>query len=296
MISANRLDAARRNRNHPAMVTFKRPAIVEEIRLPRLRVSYLDWPGDGPPVLLMHPNRTNARVWDFVVDASTLPNRFVAPDARGHGLSDYPERGYVLQEYVWDLIEFLDALQIDRIVLVGAATGGNIALLVASQYPQRIAGLVVADPGLSLDKKISGDVKEEIVKNFRFPDFETAKAAMPFSALWSDDMKDHYAEHSFKRLESGEVEWRYYPAGAQYTEGLLEEDMWDDINVSCPTLMMRGADSHVFPAHNMKRLQEMISGSEAHDIHECDHRISQDQPKHMAGLIDDFVKRRVTGA
>jgi pimeloyl-ACP methyl ester carboxylesterase len=275
------------------MVTFNRPAVVKEIPLPRLRVSYLDWPGDAPPVVLMHPNRTNARVWDFVVEESTLANRFIAPDARGHGLSDYPERGYVLQEYVRDFIEFLDAMQIDQVVLVGAATGGNIALLIATQYAARIAGLVVADPGLSLDKKISSDVKEEIVKNFRFPDYETAKAAMPFSALWSDDMKDHYATHGFKHLESGEVEWRYYPAGAQYTEGLLEDDMWDDINVTCPTLMMRGSESHVFPAHNMKRLQEMTPTSEAHNIDDCDHRISQDQPALMASLIDDFVKRRV---
>ena len=275
------------------MVIFKRPASVKEICLPRLRVSYLDWPGEGPPIVLMHPNRTNARVWDFVVEESTLRNRFIAPDARGHGLSDYPERGYVLQEYVLDFIEFLDALQIDQVVLVGAATGGNIALLIATQYASRIAGLVVADPGLSLDKKISSDVKEEIVKNFRFSDFETAKAAMPFSALWSGDMKDHYAAHGFKRLDSGEVEWRYYPEGAQYTEGLLEDDMWGDINVTCPALMMRGSASHVFPAHNMKRLQEMIPTSEAHNIDDCDHRISQDQPALMASLIDDFIKRRV---
>ncbi|MBT6275730.1 MAG: alpha/beta hydrolase, partial [Chromatiales bacterium] len=214
---------------------------------------------------------------------------------RGHGLSDYPQQGYELQDYLIDLIEFLDALEIPQAVLVGAATGGNIALLAASQYRDRIAALVVADPGLSLDAKISSDVKEEIVKNFRFPDFASAKAAMPFSTLWSQNMKDHYASHGFKQLESGEVEWRYHPPGAQYTEGLLEQDMWDDISVTCPTLMMRGATSHVFPAHNMLRLGELIPRSEAHVIHDCDHRVSQDQPAFMAALIDDFVKRRVDG-
>ncbi len=278
------------------MVDFKRPALVEEIRVPRLRISYLDWPGDAPPIVLLHPNRTNARVWDFVVDASTLPNRFIAPDARGHGFSDYPERDYVLQEYVWDLMEFLDELQVPQAVLVGAATGGNIALLTASQHPGRIAALIVADPGLSLDKKISADVKDEIVSKARFPDFETAKAEMPFSSLWSQDMKDHFAEHSFRRLDSGEVEWRYYPQGAQYTEGVLENDMWDDIKVTCPTLMMRGDRSEVFPAHNMERLQSLIPESEAQDVSGCDHRISQDQPERMAELVDDFLRRRLFSA
>ncbi len=277
------------------MVDFTRPAIPEEIRLSRLRVSYLDWPGEAPPIVLLHPNRTNARVWDFVVEASTLPNRFIAPDARGHGHSDYPERGYVLQEYVWDLMELLDELQVPKAVLVGAATGGNIALLVASQYPKRVSALVVADPGLSLDKQISADVKDEIVSKHRFPDFATAKAAMPFSSLWSQDMKDHYAEHSFRHLDSGEVEWFYYPSGAQYTEGILEQDMWDEIKVACPTLILRGDSSHVFPADKMARLKDLIPGSEAHDVAGCDHRVSQDQPETMARLIDEFLKRRLAG-
>jgi len=281
--------------NDPVMVTFRRPANVEEIRLPRLQVSYLDWPGEGLPIVLLHPNRTNARVWDFVVDASRMRNRFIAPDARGHGLSDYPEQGYDLQDYVDDLVEFLDAQQIAQAVAVGAATGGNVALLLASQHPGRVAALVVADPGLSLDKQISAEVKDEIVSKARFPDFETAKAEMPFASLWTQDMRDHFAEHSFRRLDSGEVEWRYYPRGAQYTEGVLEQDMWDDIAVSCPTLMMRGAQSHVFPAHNMERLQSMIPDSEAHDVEGCDHRISQDQPLRMAELIDDFLTRRLSG-
>ena len=40
-------------------------------------------------------------------------------------------------------------------------------------------------------------------------------------------------------------------------------------------------------------MQEMIPTSEAHNIDDCDHRISQDQPALMASLIDDFVKRRI---
>ena len=41
-------------------------------------MHYLDWPGSEPTIVLLHPNRTNARVWDFVVEASGRQNRSVS--------------------------------------------------------------------------------------------------------------------------------------------------------------------------------------------------------------------------
>ena len=114
-------------------VTFQRTALSRQVPLANLSLHCLDWPGSGVPVLLLHPNRTNARVWDFVVEHATLPNRFIAPDARGHGLSDYPAQGYAYKDYLDDLRALLDALEVPRVHLVGAATGGNLALLLASE-------------------------------------------------------------------------------------------------------------------------------------------------------------------
>ena len=92
------------------MTTIRRPAQSQHVALPRLGLHRLDCSGAGTPIVLLHPNRTNARVWDFVVEHATLPNRFIAPDARGHGLSDYPAHGYAYQDYLGDLRALLDAL------------------------------------------------------------------------------------------------------------------------------------------------------------------------------------------
>jgi len=256
-------------------------------------MHYLDWPGEVPAVVLLHPNRTNARVWDFVVDASRRATRFIAPDQRGHGLSEYPEQGYELDDYVEDTIELFDALKLEKVVLVGAATGGNIALLIGSRVPERVAALVCADAGLSLDPSINARVQKEIKHAFRFPNLATAKAQMPFSALWSPAMRDHYARYSFKELPSGEVEWRYHVPGASHTEHRLEEDMWHRITVRCPTLILRGDRSAVFPPKNAAKLQGLIPGSETGEVADCDHRISQDQPQAFAARIDDFLARRL---
>ncbi len=271
-------------------MSFSRPAQSRRIQTAALDTHILDWPGEDTPILLLHPNRTNARVWDFVVEHSALRNRFIAPDARGHGLSAYPQQGYGYTDYLDDLRALFDTLGIAKAHIVGAATGGNLALLLASESPERVASLVVVDPGVSLDPQLSLKVREQMVREFRFPSLAEARARMPFSARWSEAMKDHYSGHSFHEVASGAVEWRYFPPGVVETEHLLETPIWDRIMVHCPTLAIRGAGSAVFPAANMRRLCALIPGSTSAEI-EADHRVSQDNPRALAALIDAFIGR-----
>lgn len=272
------------------MPAFRRPAQTGWVDLDRVRLHLLDWPGGAPPVLLLHPNRTNARVWDFVVEHSRLPNRFLAPDARGHGLSSYPGRGYGYDDYLQDLLGLLDALQVPRVHLVGAATGGNLGLLLASRWPQRVATLTVVDPGLSLDPALSARVREQMVREFRFASRQDARDRMPFSARWSPQMKAHYAAHSFRDTEDGQVEWRYHPPGVVETEHLLETPIWDRIAVRCPVLVVRGSQSSVFPPANQARLAALLPDVRCVEV-DADHRVSQDNPQALAGALDAFLER-----
>lgn len=261
-----------------------------DIQLKRVRLHVLERQGSEPALVLLHPNRTNARVWDFVVRESRLLNRFIAFDQRGHGLSEYPSEGYTFDDYIADDLELFDALSLKSVILVGAATGGNLSLLIASRYPERVQALVVADPGLSLNKAISQRVQGEILNRFRFPNFEEAKAAMPFSQHWSAEMREHYARESFLVLPNGEAEWRYYPPGIASTEALLEKDLWEYIHVSCPMLILRGIESDVFPEENLRRLQSIIPHAQSAIIPNAYHRVSQDNPQEVARLIDQFVE------
>ena len=161
-------------------------------------------------------------------------------------------------------------------------------LLPASENPARVASLVVVDPGVSLDPQLSLKVREQMVREFRFPSFAEAPARMPFSARWSEAMKGHYSCDSFREVGNGEVEWRYFPPGVGATEHLLETPICDRIAVRCPTLAIRGAGSAVFPLANMQRLCALIPGSSSAEI-EADHRVSQDNPRALAALMDRFM-------
>ncbi|MBL7498657.1 alpha/beta fold hydrolase [Frankia sp. CNm7] len=111
------------------------------------RIAYLDRDlgAGGIPLVLLHGGGVDHRMWSAQLDA--FPERRVlVPDARGHGWSSTPSMPYRLCD---DVVALLDALEIDRAVLVGVSMGGGTAVDTALEHPDRVAGLVVSGTGTS---------------------------------------------------------------------------------------------------------------------------------------------------
>lgn len=248
------------------------------------------WDGTDPPTVFLHPNRTDGRTWDFVIRSMTSRRRALAMDYRGHGRSSYPDGPYSLDAHVGDVVGVLERLATEPVVVVGAATGGNLVLLLASDHQELVSGIVVIDPGLSLERGRSRRVQAEILGSSSFTSVDDARAAMPNSQRFSEAMRDHVVEHSLEVLPDGSARWRYHPPGAAATEAALEEDLWHRIAVRCPALVVRGSESPTFPSAVMGRLLECVPHAEAVTVHGAGHRVAQDAPEATARLIDGFLR------
>ena len=77
---------------------------------------------NAPSMVLLHALGEQASAWEPVFSRFAATHRVYAPDLRGHGQSDWPG-GYAFETYVDDLMGFLDALDLDPIVLVGHSMG-----------------------------------------------------------------------------------------------------------------------------------------------------------------------------
>jgi len=108
--------------------------------------------GSGRPVVLLHGlGATNASMLPTFVDLA--PDHWViAPDLPGFGDSGKPVRAYDPAFYARWLEAFLDAVGIDRAVLVGNSMGGRIAIEVGLQCPSRVAALVLFAPSLAFKR------------------------------------------------------------------------------------------------------------------------------------------------
>lgn len=74
----------------------------------------------------------------------------VAVSARGHGDSDKPETGYTVPDYASDVLPFLTALGLGRVVLAGHSASCLVVRRVAAESPERVAGLILEASPLSL--------------------------------------------------------------------------------------------------------------------------------------------------
>src|SRR6185503_12010181 len=69
--------------------------------------------------------------------------RAISVSQRGHGESDKPATGYGVEDFAADVVPLLDALGIERAVLVGHSGSCLVARRVALDHPDRVAGLVL---------------------------------------------------------------------------------------------------------------------------------------------------------
>ncbi|MEV4872221.1 alpha/beta fold hydrolase [Streptomyces syringium] len=110
-----------------------------------IRLAYrVSGPPDAPPLVLVHALGGNATDWEQVVPALAYNRRVYALDLRGHGRSDWPG-DYSLELMRADVLQFLDALGLGSVDLIGHSLGGIVAYLLAQDHPQRVSRLVLED-------------------------------------------------------------------------------------------------------------------------------------------------------
>jgi len=96
--------------------------------------------GTGPPLLLLHGWCFSSQVFAEALAAFSADYRVLAPDLPGHGAAD-PATDYGFAALAAELREWLAALSLDRIRLLGWSLGGQVALeLAAALPPEQVGG------------------------------------------------------------------------------------------------------------------------------------------------------------
>src|ERR1700694_3508621 len=121
------------------------PHKVVMIRNKGVALESLDWGGRGEAMLLLAGLGSSAHIYDNFAVRFTDRFRVVALTRRGLGQSDTPENGYDMLTLVDDIRQCMDALGINRAVVVGHSFGAAEAAVFARTYPDRVVKVVYLD-------------------------------------------------------------------------------------------------------------------------------------------------------
>lgn len=219
------------------------------VQLRALSFHYRDWGGEGTPLVLLHGLASNARFWDLAAPHLVESFRVLALDQRGHGGSAKPDEGYDFSTVGGDVAAFLQALALQRPLLVGHSWGGNVAVQVGADQPGLARGLVCIDGGYIEPAAAPGATWEATERALAPPDF--AALRLPWeemlersrgwatSQAWGDRRVD-FLRANFDVIEDGTVR----PRLTRERHMRIVRALWDQRvsslypGVACPVLLM----------------------------------------------------------
>ncbi|HEY0231676.1 MAG TPA: alpha/beta hydrolase [Dokdonella sp.] len=117
----------------------------KSIATPSGRIHYAEQ-GEGPVALFVHGVLMNGHLWRHQLAQLSDLRRCIAPDLLAHGDTEIvPEQDVSVSANAGMLVELLDALDIDRVDLVGNDSGGGIAQILAANHPERVRSLTLTN-------------------------------------------------------------------------------------------------------------------------------------------------------
>jgi len=232
---------------------------------------------DRPPVLLLHGAGGSHLSWPPQIRRLT-GQRILALDLPGHGKSD----GVGMQdigEYAKNVYEFMKAVHLSNVVVIGVSMGSAIAMSLALAYRKRVIGLGLIGSGARL--RVAASTLENVSTSSSFlPTVETV-----IENSYSSDVDPRVKELAVQQMAETRQAVLYGDFLACDEFNVMERVSKIDI----PTLIICGSQDRMTPPSRSEYLHEQIAGSQLHILDGAGHMVMIEQPDEVAGLLAEFV-------
>jgi pimeloyl-ACP methyl ester carboxylesterase len=247
------------------------------IQISTQEIYYAARGSHGAPLVFIHGAGDSHLVWNGQLAALGEIARAFALDLPGHGRSIGAGRATIL-DYAMVVREFLDALSIERAVVVGISMGGAIAQTLALEFPERVMGLVLVGTGAKLRvapqfldglKNDFENTARVLVENFYAPDTSPSTPLLKREGSRREWLK----EKSFEQL---------YATGSVVTYNDFSAcdafDVRERISsIAAPTLVVCGRDDKMTPLKYSEFLAQNIPHARLVVIEHAGHMVMVEQ-------------------
>lgn len=257
-----------------------------------LTLRGLEWGAPRRPALcFLHGGSAHAHWFDAVAPAFAERYHVLSLDQRGHGESDWPSTpAYATQDFASDLLGVMEALDWDRMALVGHSMGGHNAMAFAAWHPDRLWALSIADsrPGIPRERLEAmhrrghrgprrHESLEAALRSFRLLPPETTAAPA---------LLEHLARQGVTE-RAGRFLYRFDPA---CTGTRRPVDAWPLLHrITPPTLLVRGERSPILPREMAAEILKRIPRARLAEIAGAYHHLMLDEPQAFSKALGGFL-------
>jgi pimeloyl-ACP methyl ester carboxylesterase len=268
-----------------------------QVILGELRFHYLDWGGPSDQaIVFLHGFALTAHTWDLVCLTLRPDYRCIALDLRGHGDSEWhPGLEYGVGAMAGDVERLIDALGLERPILVGMSMGGVAALQYAISHSGRLGALVVVEAGAAPRAGGIARMRAFVQQEDEHDSIEDFVAqAMRFNSRRDPEILRESLRHNLRRLWNGRWTWKYDRRHLGVIPGehhlrSLEAIAAQSGAIACPTLVVRGALSDLFGERDLAVVAGRITGARSATVEHAGHNVQGDDPAGFAAVLREFL-------
>jgi 2-succinyl-6-hydroxy-2,4-cyclohexadiene-1-carboxylate synthase len=261
----------------------------------RVDIFYRDTLAGDETILCLHGRWGRGETWSEFMARYRDCYRIIAPDQRGHGLSDRPEGCYSGEVLAEDMYELVRRLGAAPVIAVGHSMGGRIAGTLAAIHPDAVRALAILDepagtPGHTFRLSDGGRPVDPLTSEWPTP-YPTYLHAIAH-------LRDELARETNVRyfLESlDETELGYDYLFSRFAMGALSRDYhdWYDLleRIECPTLLVRAAESWCLSKEEAEKIRQAIPHCRYFEVSGSDHMVYADNPEEFYYGFDLFLSK-----
>lgn len=259
-----------------------------------LRLHYTRVRGDGPEVVLAHGFSDDGLCWTPLAQELASDYDLIMVDARGHGRSDAPERGYGTAEHAGDLAGVITELGLHHPAVLGHSMGAVSALALAGICPELVGAVLLEDP-----------------PPFWAPDFPAGPDKDGTAQLhaWISDLKKKTREELIAQQRAESPHWSEAELAPWADSKLLFNVKvlgdagdtavdWQSIlrRVACPALLITAdpARGGIMTAETAAGLCARIRHLQVVHIPDAGHSIRRDQFGRYVEAVRAFLKETIS--
>jgi len=244
---------------------------------------YYEVSGEGLPLLLIHANPFDHRLWQYQIASFSTFFKVVAVDLRGYGHSDKPTTDTSLAMLAEDVLGVCRQEEMKEAIVAGISVGGNVALQLALDHPEIFKALILVgcSPGPSDHQaRTDGYMKRgmqayhiEHLRDLVSPEFPQTALGKYLLGLFTDTdpmLKPEALKKIFAALEVKNL-----------TSRLPELHM--------PVLTLNGEFDGTLP--RTREMSQKIRGATHQVIPGAGHACCLENPMVFDRIVSDFLQR-----